>query len=59
MGSPYLRLIKVLNCNARGLGLPKKRRMIKELVHTEQIDILCVRKLRKNSLLIKFLSLLL
>jgi exonuclease III len=42
--------MRVLNCNIKGLGLPKKRRILYEFLLTEYIDILCLQETKKKDI---------
>jgi exonuclease III len=47
--------MKIFNYNARGLGLPEKRRFIREQLNTDHVDILCIQETKKDSFSPQFL----
>jgi hypothetical protein len=47
--------IKVLHWNIRGLGLPEKRRFLKEFIITEHFDIICIQETKKEDFTQRFL----
>jgi exonuclease III len=48
--------MKILNCNVRGLGLPEKRRMLRDFINSNNIDILCLQETKKDSYTSQFLN---
>jgi hypothetical protein len=48
--------MKILNWNIRGLGLPEKRRYLKEFVFKEHFDILCIQETKKTDFSQHFLD---
>ena len=48
--------MKVLNWNARGLNAPKKRRILRDLINDNSIDLIAIQETKKESFTYRILK---